>query len=505
MKAQTTIKGLLLGACLAGGIFTAHAQSVNQVGDVFYIDMENHNWTQPQTAGEGDLISSTNQAAALGFTTNGTFPTLDAYIGKTYDPTTTNIINAPSQIFGSAAAPYINSLISTDSAVNPILQAGSFVSFASAYHNVLATPTYSTNTPVIHPSEPNYLWQEAGSNFGVLNDNPPLQTTGTNTQVQLIQNNMTANGLSTNTLSGLLQNKYGLSGWKSYQEDTQLQVTSGSVNSPGANALTSVVAATNQWTVPFNNVSGSSTNYINAYNGSHQYNFATKHDGQIFFSQTAGNFDTSTNNVSISHYAPLQQLTNDLASNAVAKYNLITPNQYNDQHTALNTTFTYHGTNWVAGSDGNQIAMGDNFLSIIIPQIMSSYAFTNTINPGAIVIWNDETETGTNANTYASTSMEIVISNLAAGSTNGTGVYNDTNNLTHSSDLASLQNLFGVADPSTSSGYLGDASNAASSGNTLNGMFVSGAIPQAVPEPSTYALFGLGALVLLVAYRRRSA
>jgi len=502
MKKQT-IQSLVLGACLAGGIYTAHAQSVNQVGDVFYIDMENHNWTQPQTVGEGDLISTTNQASALGFTTNGTYPTLDAYIGKTYDPTTTNINGAPSQIFGSAAAPYINSLLDTNPANNPVLAAGSYVSYASAYHNVLATPNYtnSTNPPAIHPSEPNYLWQEAGNNFGVLNDNYPFQTTGGVTQVQLIKNNMTSNGLSTNTLSGLLQNRYGASGWKSYQEDTQLQVTSGSVNNPGANGSTSLVAPTNQWTVPFNNLSGTSATYTNAYNGSHQYNFATKHDGQLFFSQTAGNFDTTTNNVSIPHYAPLQQLTNDLASNTVAKYNLITPDQYNDQHTALNTTFTYHGTNWVAGSDGNQIAMGDNFLSIIIPQIMSSYAFTNTINPGAIVIWNDETETGTNANTYATTSMEIVISDLAAGATNGTGVFNDTNNLTHSSDLATLQQLFGVSDPSTTSGYLGDASNAVASGNTINAMFVA----NAVPEPSSYLLFGLGALALVIAYRRRQA
>jgi len=34
---------------------------------------------------------------------------------------------------------------------------------------------------------------------------------------------------------------------------------------------------------------------------------------------------------------------------------------------------------------------------------------------------------------------------------------------------------------------------------------VSGAIPSAVPEPSSYVLFGLGALALVIAYRRRKA
>src|SRR5947209_13104847 len=30
------------------------------------------------------------------------------------------------------------------------------------------------NPPGAHPSEPNYLWLEAGTTFGILNDNPPL-------------------------------------------------------------------------------------------------------------------------------------------------------------------------------------------------------------------------------------------------------------------------------------------------------------------------------------------
>lgn len=517
---SNTIKSIALGACLAGGIFTAHAQDVQQVGDVFYIDLENHNWTQPDVAGESSLISTTNQAyTLLQLPTNSSFDAtygtnLAALVGATYDSGTMQItanLDGDSQIYGSAAAPYINSLLSTNPAVNPVLAAGSYVSYASAYHNVLATPTYSTNVPSIHPSAPNYIWQEGGTNFTIANDDQPYYATnyaGTvgSPSEPIIQSVMASNRLSTNSLSGLLQNKYGASGWKTYQEDTQLTPNSGALNNSGN--ISSVVAASNTWTLPQYNFSGTSTNYTNPYNGSHQFNYAAKHDGTLYFPQTSGNGNTTTNNVSLAHYAPLQQLTNDLANNTVAKYNLITPDQYNDMHTALNTSFTYQGTTWAKNTDGGQIAVGDNFLSIIIPEIMSSYAFTNSINPGAIVIWNDEVEgPTTNANTYNTTGLDIVISNLAAGATNGTGVFNDTNNLTHSSDLATLQNIFAVSDSMTSSGYLGDASAAASNGLTLNSMFVSGAISTTVvPEPSSYALFGLSALTLaVVAFRRRNA
>ena len=80
----------------------------------------------------------------------------------------------------------------------------------------------------------------------------------------------------------------------------------------------------------------------------------------------------------------------DLNNNTVAKYNLITPDQYNDMHSSLNTDFTYNGTTYTDNTD-EAIAMGDNFLSKIVPQIMASQAFKNN---GPIVIWYDETEGG---------------------------------------------------------------------------------------------------------------
>src|SRR5215831_13625208 len=73
-----------------------------------------------------------------------------------------------SQIKGSSSAPYIN---------NTLLP---MASHAEQYFN----------PPNIHPSLPNYLWLEAGTNFGITNDSNPSvnhQST-TNHLVTLLQN-----------------------------------------------------------------------------------------------------------------------------------------------------------------------------------------------------------------------------------------------------------------------------------------------------------------------------
>jgi hypothetical protein len=153
---------------------TAFAQDKpdRQVGVVFYIELENHNWTQPASE------------------------------------------TTPSQIFGSPAAPYINSLVTPG---NPNAKQ---VSYATAYHNVLATP--SGNNPSIHPSEPNYIWQEAGWNFGIFNDNDPYSAS--NPSVPAIQAYLAANPIYTGEhLTGLME-KNGLT-WKSYQEDIDMLTT----------------------------------------------------------------------------------------------------------------------------------------------------------------------------------------------------------------------------------------------------------------------------------------
>src|SRR5262249_36838382 len=146
--------------------------------------------------------------------------------------------------------------------------------------------------------------------------------------------------------------------------------------------------------------------------------------------------DFSPSNPEAQYYAPLQQLQTDLNNNTLARYSVITPNQFNDMHSSLNTDFTYQGVTYAAHTDQQAIAIGDNFLSQIVPTIMASQAYKNN---GVIVIWFDETERG---NTTSFTIPEIVISPLAKGN-----AYNSTLAYTHSSDLKSMQELFGVSAP----------------------------------------------------------
>src|SRR6185437_11069532 len=98
------------------------------------------------------------------------------------------------------------------------------VAYATAYHNVLATPT--GNNPHIHPSEPNYIWAEAGTNFGVANDADPFATNPPNSQS------------ATQHLSSLLERRGKT--WRSYQEDIDLMK-----NSSGA--FINLPLPRNQW------------------------------------------------------------------------------------------------------------------------------------------------------------------------------------------------------------------------------------------------------------------
>src|SRR5216684_7803481 len=96
-----------------------------EVKTVFVIAMENHNWTQPAHQFNGKI----------------------------------------QQIFQNPNAPFINGLVNgTATAVinGSAVQISKQVAYATAYHNVLATP--GGNNPSIHPSEPNYIWSEAGTN-----------------------------------------------------------------------------------------------------------------------------------------------------------------------------------------------------------------------------------------------------------------------------------------------------------------------------------------------------
>jgi hypothetical protein len=381
------------------GAVSACAQEIKTV---FVIAMENHNWTQPA-----------------------------------------QLPGKIQQVFQNPNAPFINSLVNgTAFAVvnGSVVHISQHVSYATAYHNVLATP--SGNNPHIHPSEPNYFWAEAGTNFGVFNDNDPFSPNGpTDQDTPLHLVTFLASAGKT---------------WRSYQEDIDLTTNA-------AGQLINVPLPRDQWTVPLASHSGIfGDGTVNAFNGSAQFNYAAKHNPQVLFTDSNGGNDATPSNPLSAQYAPLQQLFTDLANCTVANYNWITPNQYNDMHTSL--TGGYKGLT----GDAANIKQGDDFLSQIVPLIMASDAYKNH---GVIILWWDESESdgaaGDNGDDFSHTVGEIVISSRAHRNVNGIP-YASPLNFTHSSDLLTMQEIF-HAGP-----ILGDATNALD----LSDLFDPGAVPK---------------------------
>lgn len=154
-------------------------------------------------------------------------------------------------IEGSRYAPYIN---------NTLLPVASH---AEQYFN----------PPGIHPSLPNYLWLEAGTNFGILDDNLPSVNSQTTTQhlVTLLNNAKIS--------------------WKAYEEGI-----SGSV-------------------CPLTNTGL----------------YAAKHDPFVYFDDVTNNQNPNSA-YCIAHVRPFSELAADLQNGMVAQYNFITPNLCDDMH-----------------------------------------------------------------------------------------------------------------------------------------------------------------------------
>jgi phosphatidylinositol-3-phosphatase len=324
---------------------TARVQALpDNIGTVIMIGFENHNFKQPS-------------------------------------PT-----SSPQQIFANAAAPYINSLIT------PGNSNATYVSYCTSYYN--------TGNGV-HPSEPNYIWEEAGSNLGILADNDPSTANGNLFTVEHFVHQLDAAGIS----------------WHNYEEDVE-------------------------YTTPIVSKSGTRPSGTNAYNGSTQYSYACKHNPMCFWTNS---WEKNVN--SLTNFIP------DLHSGSLARYNWIMPDLENCMHTATTANFTYHGTTYTGGTDQCAIAEGDNFLSIIIPQIMASPVFTNN---GVIIIRFDESEGGDTTN-Y--TLPEILISPLAKGRAYASSVV-----MSHSSDVKTMEEIYGLNYTNSSgSNYM---SNSIPSGET---------------------------------------
>ncbi len=156
-----------------------------------------------------------------------------------------------SELAGNSSAPYLN---------NALVPAASH---AANYF----TP------PANHPSLPNYLWLEAGTNFGIYDDGPP-----------------SSHHQSTPAHFTTLLNEAGIS-WRSYQED---------------------IAG---YTCPLTDVQA----------------YSPRHNPMVYFDDVTGANDANSS-YCIAHVRPYFELSSDLANGTVARYNFITPNLCHDMH-----------------------------------------------------------------------------------------------------------------------------------------------------------------------------
>jgi len=192
--------------------------------------------------------------AGTGATGDGGHGTGAAAVPRSTDPKKVFLILMENHdwidIKGAANAPYLNSLLAIGA-------------HAEQYYN----------PPGLHPSEPNYLWLEAGDNFGIRDDEDPTVNAVDSTAHLVTQ--IEAAGLT----------------WKSYQED----------------------------------IDGATCPLVSA------GNYAAKHNAVVFFRDvTDGN--TATSRHCIAHVRPFTELDGDLAADTVGNYNFITPNLCNDMH-----------------------------------------------------------------------------------------------------------------------------------------------------------------------------
>jgi len=177
-------------------------------------------------------------------------------------------------IQNSSEAPYINKTLLSSAAV-----AGNYF-----------------NPPGNHPSLPNYLWMEAGTNFGIHVDGLPSEF-----------------HQSTHAhLSELLQNA-GIP-WRAYEESISGNVCP--LEPEGATDSS----------------------------GSHL--FEPRHLPQVFFEDMTNNLSPNSS-YCIAHVRPFSSLAGDLKDGKIGRYNFITPNMCDDGHDPCGGSEIAHTDTWL--------------------------------------------------------------------------------------------------------------------------------------------------------------
>ena len=213
---------------------------------------------------------------------------------------------AAAAIYGSASAPYINGqLLPT-----------------AARANAFADPL-----PDSIPSEPHYVWMEAGTNH--------FSDATFTTDADPSASNSTA---STAHLATQMDAASAPVSWLSYQEGLNASTGACPVHSSGF--------------------------------------YVAKHDPYVFFQDIAGSPPSASSALCAAHhraYTPAA-LAHDLQVGTVAQYNFITPNVCNDMH----------GATGCPGSD--DIRSGDNWLAAALPPLI---AYANANDGVIFVVWDE--------------------------------------------------------------------------------------------------------------------
>jgi hypothetical protein len=190
---------------------------------------------------------------------------------------------------GSSLAPYINGTLLKTSA------------HAERYFN----------PPGNHPSAPNYIWLEAGTNFGHHSDALPA-----------------ADNITSDKHLVHLMDKAGIS-WKAYAEP-------------------------NYGKSPYQNCPLTSSE------------LDASHVGVVYFADDTSDFN-SQSAYCIAHVRPYSQMAKDIANHNVARYNIITPNLCHDGHQGI--------TNCSDTESTNNTKRGDTWLKQNVPLITNSSEF----------------------------------------------------------------------------------------------------------------------------------
>ena len=186
---------------------------------------------------------------------------------------------------------------------------------------------FTDELPSSVPSEPHYIWMEAGTN------------TFSDTTF-LTDSNASASNSTSSTAHLVTQLKTANIGWMSYQEG----MTSG--------------------TCPISSISGSF--------------YAAKHDPFVFFQDVSGNPPSSSNTYCKAHHKPYSSFASDLAAGAMPPFVFITPDLCHDMHGASGCP---SGT-----STSANIQAGDTWLSNELPRIL---AYANAHDSVVYVVWDE--------------------------------------------------------------------------------------------------------------------